>query len=248
VTKVTTALNALYPSRVRGRNCRPQPEAVLQTVLKSARSQGMRLGWRKFLRYLCGYQNDVSSWGPDETEVAKALQCAALRGRNFARCRLKHDTFRRNAILHMLEKRINFLPKSALPKGLSWKRPLGYWANSPQLTLVKRLAGKTYQKYVEQCSKKKKRKKGKEPILSFRSFGSLPSYYGRWEILPSRSKFGGPTLVEYRQGQDPRVRVVTTRDLRGIPRRRHKRREPHRSKVLEVYSDADFGDPKDWFS
>jgi hypothetical protein len=255
VAKVTTTLETLYPSRVRGRNCRRQPEGILQETIKMARSQGLRLGWRKFLRYLTWYQPDVLSWGPGEIEVAKALQCAVLRGRNFARCRLIHDTFRRNALLHMLESRKKFLPNSALPKQMSNHHPLGFWANRPQLTLVKLLAKNEFLKYEAKCLAVSKKKKGKEkkfPILSFRSFGTQCSYSGTWEILPRRSKYGGPTLVEFRQGQDPRLRTVTSRDLRGLPRRRHNKRQTRekrsRAESYTQYNAEDFDPPEKWFS
>lgn len=225
VSRVCSALDALYPCRTRG-NHRLHPLEVVNQVVRVARSQGLRLGWKKFFRYVCSYPADARVWSGSERSLVRGLQHATLRGRNFARYRLNCDTFSRNACLHMV-KNCKEIPYKQLPKQLRhYQCPE---AMPPQV------------KILYQHLHRRKTRPGVLPrpqILRWKTF-SGPSESGRiWLKFPSRKP--AKSYLDYRYDTEKCLRRVTTRDLMGLKRRP---KGPHSFAIAKMLSGRS-GKPK----
>jgi hypothetical protein len=84
---------------------------------------------------------------------------------------------------------------------------------------------------AQKVSAKKRRKQ--VPFLAYNTIGVIPRRYGEYKVLPPRTKWGKGTRVEYKFGQDPKIRILTIRELKGGGHRR--RPSSHRYKRGDPY-------------
>jgi len=204
---VCSALDALYPARYRG-NHRLHPLEVCNQVVRTARQVGLRLGWKKFFRYLCRYQADTMAWSRADWVLSKGLQKAVLRGRNFARSRLNCENFARNACRHMLAN-CGVIPYRQLPRQLRHYQCLGGFPRP-----VKELIQQVH----------RHRRPGKFPVpqqvLRWSTFGTTTEI-GRFRVIRTRgSATAKRSYLDYTYDTDKSIRRVTTRDLLGLKRRK----------------------------
>jgi len=221
---VCRALSALYPARYRG-NHRLQPLQICERVVKVCRDKNLRLGWKKFFRYLCQYPVDTRQWRASDWSLSTGLQCAVLRGRNFARSRLNSESARRNACIRMLSC-CKEIPYVQLPKQLRHYVPTGFYP-PPFYEALRRDFRAQLDSHKEMGLGPREKRTRK---LVYSSFGRLP-LAGRYHILKDMPIFDGSTIVEYLYDTDCRTRRVTTkRVLKRVNR-------PSRKSRRKTYSD-----------